>query len=133
LERRALPVDKEKITLVRFQNAGNTHVFVQQNSSDRSNAYFAREGNAEERLNDVGTWMDKVFRLRAADVGAAAPVGEPALVLEVERDGGKRATLKLWSASGNEAIAESSEFPTPIKLSGSSVEDILTSLPESMK
>ena len=111
--------------------------FVQQNADDRTKAYWADAADAETEHEVAGTWLGKVFKLRArayvepADLPELVPVFRYTVTgdgktwnIEVSKDAGDdkkyyakadflRSTVELTASLAGDAVADlDALFPT---------------------
>jgi hypothetical protein len=80
VERKLQPFEEADIEQISVRRGADARAFVQKNTADRANAFWADATKPEDRDVEGTTWLGKLFRLRAksfvdeATVGALVPV-----------------------------------------------------------
>lgn len=128
LERRAIAVDAEAIRRVTITAGARNRKLIQRYGEDRKKAFFADPKVPDEKLEQTSNWIDRVLKLRIADVGADRPSGPASVEIELFNGKGSLGKITLWQPGDKFASATSSLFDTPITISKANAEAILRDL-----
>ena len=128
LERRALAVDAEAIRRVTITAGARVRELIQRYGEDRKKAFFADPAVPDEKLEQTTNWLDRVLKVRVADVISKTPSGPSSVAIEFHNGKGSLGKITLWQAGDKFATATSSLFDTPISISKGNAEAILRDL-----
>lgn len=127
-DRDAVGVPRPKIERVIISAGAKRRELTQRHADDPAKAFFADPADPDRKLETATGWVERVLRLRVADLEQDAPQGEPAVVVEFIKDKESLATVRLFASSDSKAVAQVSRFKSPVGLGKASVESILHEL-----
>lgn len=128
LERRAIAIDAEAIRRVTITAGARNRELIQRYGEDRKKAFFADPKVPDEKLQQISNWLDRIMKLRIADVGQDQPSGPASVAIEFFNGKGSLGKITLWQPGKKFATATSSLFYTPITISKANAEAILRDL-----
>ena len=136
MERRLLASSRPDVEAmsVRRPGAGGSEPLriLQRTGANPTDAYWTASGS-DEADADIGTWVDKFFRLSVAAYRSGEPGADwrPEAVVTVESREHGESTLEIWSAPAGEArvwLARSPFTRLVVELSASLAEEVCADL-----
>jgi hypothetical protein len=125
VDRTALGIAQEKIERVTIAHAGKTRELVQRHADDKAKAFWADRAEPDVKLEQATAWLDRVLKLRIADLADTQPVGEAELTVELWSGQRSLGTLALWGPDDKQSLAKSSRFDTPVTVTKANSEAVL--------
>jgi hypothetical protein len=114
VERRLHGIDEADIETVQVVRGSDTRVLVQKNADDRAKAYWADRESPDDKDIEAGTWLGKMFKLRAqsyVDTADAPAQLTPVFTFAVSGDGESwQVEILSGDKDGQEAWYARSDF-----------------------
>ena len=127
-DRNLIAAKEEKIERLTITGATGGREVVQRYADDRAKAFYADPAEPEAKLETIGNWLNRLFRLRVVDTVADAPTGAPAIELELFGAKGSLGKVQLWPTNDKTALATSSRFKVPVTVTKSEVDALVKDL-----
>ena len=131
-DRKLWAMEKPEIALrAKLTNAeGTEQIFEQKNAVDRSKSFWFRAGEAEEKDEQVNTWLGKILKLNGARYTDLSQDNiELQFTLELSEENNNKEKLTVVK-SDDEWYAQSAYTRGYLKLSKRSIEELHQDLPD---
>ena len=130
-DKRVLAVAPKDVRQVTIIAGDQRRELIQRYGEDRSKAFYADPAVPDSKLAKASAWIDRVIKLRLADVGADEPGGAVAdLVIELYGNGKERlGTARFFKRSTPTSVAQSSFFDGPVSVTRANIDSVLRELP----
>jgi hypothetical protein len=128
LDKSAIGVARKAVTRVMITAGSRGREVAQRHSEDTDKRFFADPTEPEIELEMVSNWLDRLWRLRVAELRSEPPPAMVPPAVEVEMFAGpdeSLGVLRLWAPDERVAMATSTRFEKTVTISKVTVEALL--------
>ena len=105
-ERKAIAIDIEKIVRAKITTPLSSREVVQRFAEDNKKSFYADPAEPKEKLEQLTNWIDRVLKLRIADVVDDKPLATAELTVEFFNGKGPLGSISLWRPGEGTGLAK---------------------------
>jgi hypothetical protein len=124
-ERALLDLEAKDVERATLTLGAKGRELLQRNPGDKDNAFWADPAVPDEKLEQASGWMDRLLKLRIADLADAKPSTPPALVVELFGAKGSLAVIEVFTPDDKVAVATAPRFMGPVTIAKANAEALI--------